>query len=115
MFHFKKKARDNDESRMTNVEGMPKLDNKISARSPRAVSISSFVICYFFCCFLTTALQAADNLGVLEQTEMGRTRTLSGDKTHDVPRLSRTYCTHGHGSGLVEVNIRIQRGFCIVS
>jgi len=82
-------------------------NNKISTRSPRAVS--EFVIRHlsFFLLLFTPALQAADNLGVLgSKPKWSVLEHYQETITHDefTQLIQNVYCTHGHAPDLVEVN-----------
>src|SRR5882762_11788666 len=82
-------------------------NNKISARSPRAVS--DFVIRHlsFFLLLFTPALQAADNLGVLgSKPTWGVLEHYQETITHDefTQLIQNVYCTHGLDPDLIEVN-----------
>jgi hypothetical protein len=103
---------------MTNDEGMPTPNDKISARSLRAASgfiirewslVRHSVLCRssFVLLLLTPALQAADNLGVLgskpkwdvlEQYQ----ETITRDEFSQL--IQNVYCTHGLAPDLIEVN-----------
>src|SRR4029453_12031206 len=117
MFHFKKSG-DNGETRMTNDEGMPTPNVKISARSPRAASdfitrhlllLRHSVICHssFVLLLFTPALQAANNLGVLgSKPKWGvlehYQETITQDEFSQL--IQNVYCTQGLAPDLIEVN-----------
>ena len=103
---------------MTNDEGMPALNDKISARSLRAASDfvirASSVVCHSVICrssfvllLFTPVLPAADNLGVLgskpkwdviEQYQ----ETITQNEFSQL--IQNVYCTHGLAPDLIEVN-----------
>jgi len=103
---------------MTNDEGMPTLNDKISARSLRAASdfvirdlsvVWHFVICRssFVLLLFTPALQAADNLGVLGSKPKWDVlehyqETITQDEFSQL--IQNVYCTHGLAPDLIEVN-----------
>ena len=103
---------------MTNDEGMPTLNDKISARSLRAASdfvirdlsvVCHSVICRssFVLLLFTPALQAADNLGVLGSKPKWDVlehyqETITQDEFSQL--IQNVYCTHGLAPDLVEVN-----------
>jgi hypothetical protein len=103
---------------MTNDEGMPALNDKISARSLRAASdfvirdlsaVCHSVICRssFVLLLFTPALQAADNLGVLGSKPKWDVlehyqETITKDEFSQL--IQNVYCTHGLAPDLIEVN-----------
>ena len=103
---------------MTNDEGMPPLNDKISARSLRAASdfvirdlsaVCHSVICRssFVLLLFTPALQAADNLGVLGSKPKWDVlehyqETITKDEFSQL--IQNVYCTHGLAPDLIEVN-----------
>jgi len=103
---------------MTNDEGMPTLNDKISARSLRAASdfvirdlsvVWHSVICRssFVLLLFTPALQAADNLGVLGSKPKWDVlehyqETITQDEFSQL--IQNVYCTHGLAPDLIEVN-----------
>jgi N-acetylmuramoyl-L-alanine amidase len=103
---------------MTNDEGMPTLNDKISARSLRAASdfvirdlsvVCHSVICRssFVLLLFTPALQAADNLGVLGSKPKWDVlehyqETITQDEFSQL--IQNVYCTHGLDPDLIEVN-----------
>jgi N-acetylmuramoyl-L-alanine amidase len=103
---------------MTNDEGMPTLNDKISARSLRAASdfvirdlsvVCHSVICRssFVLLLFTPALQATDNLGVLGSKPKWDVlehyqETITQDEFSQL--IQNVYCTHGLAPDLIEVN-----------
>ena len=103
---------------MTNDEGMPTLNDKISARSLRAasdfVTRDLSVVCHSVICrssfvllLFTPALQAADNLGVLGSKPKWDVlehyqETITQDEFSQL--IQNVYCTHGLAPDLIEVN-----------
>ncbi|HSS15496.1 MAG TPA: N-acetylmuramoyl-L-alanine amidase [Candidatus Dormibacteraeota bacterium] len=103
---------------MTNEEGMPTPNDKISARSLRAASdfvirdlsvVCHSVICrsLFVLLLFTPALQAADNLGVLGSKPKWDVlehyqETITQDEFSQL--IQNVYCTHGLAPDLIEVN-----------
>ena len=103
---------------MTNDEGMPQLNDKISARSLRAASdfvirdlsaVCHSVICRssFVLLLFTPALQAADNLGVLgskPKWDVLEHYQETITKVEFSQLIQNVYCTHGLAPDLIEVN-----------
>ena len=103
---------------MTNDEGMPPLNDKISARSLRAASdfvirdlsaVCHSVICRssFVLLLFTPALQAADNLGVLgskPKWDVLEHYQETITKVEFSQLIQNVYCTHGLAPDLIEVN-----------
>jgi N-acetylmuramoyl-L-alanine amidase len=103
---------------MTNDEGMPALNDKISARSLRVASdfvirhlslVCHSVICRssFVLLLFTPALPAADNLGVLGSKPKWDVlehyqETTTQDEFSQL--IQNVYCTHGLAPDLIEVN-----------